>query len=125
MKIFVYFCNYVNGLLSAPAALVGVVGLLIVELWRSHSDTLHKVGFLWKSDRPVAETSALQQTQNPYKRQIFIPPSFETAIPVSKRPQTHILDCVATGIGGLNTRNEIFRPVSLQPVKCTVIVRLN
>jgi len=75
------------------------VGILIVEVLRSHSDTPHKVRFLWMSDLPVAETSALQHTQNPNKRQIFTPPIFEPGIPASKRPQTHILESVATGIG--------------------------
>ena len=27
------------------------------------------------------------------------PPEFEPAIPASERPQTHALDCAATGIG--------------------------
>jgi hypothetical protein len=36
-------------------ALVGV-GLL-AEFFRSHSDALHSVGFLWTSDQPVAENS--------------------------------------------------------------------
>jgi hypothetical protein len=27
------------------------------------------------------------------------PPGFEPAIPASERPQTHALDCAATGIG--------------------------
>jgi hypothetical protein len=92
------------------------VGLLTFELSRSHSDTPNKVNRLWTSDRPVAETCIVQHTQNPNKREIFIHPSFEPAIPVSKRPQSHILDRVAIGNGELNTRMEIFRPVALQPV---------
>jgi len=118
LKLFLYLFNDGNGLhtfLRDSTALVGV-GLLIVEMSRLHSDTLRKVGTLWTRDRPVAETPALQHTQNPNKRQIFILPSFETAIPVNKRPQTRIFDRVATGISGLNTREEIFRPVPLQPV---------
>ena len=31
--------------------------LLIVEVPRSHSDAPQSVGFLWTSDRPVAQTS--------------------------------------------------------------------
>ena len=30
---------------------------LVVEVSKSHSDTTHSVGFLWTSDRLVAETS--------------------------------------------------------------------
>jgi len=37
-------------------ALVGL-GLLIVEVSRSHSDTPHLVGLLWTSDQLVAQTS--------------------------------------------------------------------
>jgi len=32
-------------------------GLLTVEASRSHSDTPHSVGLLWKSDQPVTDTS--------------------------------------------------------------------
>jgi hypothetical protein len=32
-------------------------GLLIVEASRSHTDTLHSEGLLWKRDEPEAETS--------------------------------------------------------------------
>jgi hypothetical protein len=38
------------------AAIVGL-GLLIVEVSRSYSDTPHSVGLLWTSNRPVAETA--------------------------------------------------------------------
>ena len=34
----------------------GGQGPLIVEASRSHSDTPHFVGLLWKNDRPIAET---------------------------------------------------------------------
>ena len=118
LKIFLNFYDSCDGLhtfLRNPTALVGV-GLLIVEMSRSHSDTLRKVGTLWMRDRPIAETPASQHTQNPNNRQIFTPPSFETAISVGKRPQTHILDRVATRIGGLHIRKEIFRPVPLLSV---------
>jgi hypothetical protein len=36
--------------------------LLIVDDSRSHSDTSHSVGFLWRSDQPDAETSTRQHT---------------------------------------------------------------
>jgi len=41
---------------SGSAALVGL-GILIVEVSRSHADTPHSVGLLWTRDRPAAETS--------------------------------------------------------------------
>ena len=34
------------------------IGLLIVEVLRSHTGTSYSVGLLWTSDQPVAETSA-------------------------------------------------------------------
>jgi len=30
---------------------------LLIDVSRSRSDTPHSVGFLWTSDRPIAETS--------------------------------------------------------------------
>ena len=39
-----------------PPALLDL-GFLIVEVSRSHSDKLHSVGLLSRSDRPVAEIS--------------------------------------------------------------------
>jgi hypothetical protein len=40
-----------------PRQALVCLGLLIVDVLRSHSDTPHSVGFLWTSDRPVAEMS--------------------------------------------------------------------
>jgi len=40
--------------------LVGL-GLLVIEVPRSHSDTPHSVELLWTIDRPVAETSDNKQ----------------------------------------------------------------
>jgi hypothetical protein len=54
---------------------------------------------------PLDEGSARRRDlcltrHNTHKRQISIPsPGFEPTIPASKRPQTHALDRVATGIG--------------------------
>ena len=70
LKIFLYFCNYCDGLhtfLRDSTALVGV-GLLIVEMSRSHSDTLRKVGTLWTRDRPVGEIPALQNSHKTLTR---------------------------------------------------------
>jgi len=44
-------------------------------------------------------------THSTHKREIFIPPArFEPAIPASERPQAHVLDRAATGIGILMCR---------------------
>jgi len=70
LKIFVYFCNNCDGLhtfLRDSTALLGV-GLLIVEMSRSHFDTLRKIGTLWTRDRPVEETPALQNTHKTLTR---------------------------------------------------------
>jgi hypothetical protein len=73
-------------------------GLLIFDVSRSHSDRSNRLGLFWTSNRPEAETST--SAHNTYKRQASIPPSgFKLAIPASERPQTHALDCAATGIG--------------------------
>jgi hypothetical protein len=54
---------------------------------------------------PLDEWSARHKdlyltTHNTHKRQISLPPAgFEPTIRTSKRPQTHALYCVATGIG--------------------------
>ena len=39
--------------LTAPV----VLNLLIIKVYRLHSDITHLVGLLWKSERPAAETS--------------------------------------------------------------------
>jgi hypothetical protein len=51
------------------------------------------------SDRPVSETST-RTAQDTDKRQTSMPPvGFGPAVPAGERPQTHVLDCAATGIG--------------------------
>jgi len=71
--------------------------LLIIEASRSHSGTPHSVGLLWTSDQPVAETATWHHTQ---QTGIRVPRrNSHPQIPASERPQTHILDCAATGIG--------------------------
>ena len=54
----VYYRSIENHFLSFMAR-QSVVGksLLIVLVSRSHSDTLHSVGFLWTSDQPDVKTS--------------------------------------------------------------------
>jgi hypothetical protein len=46
-----------RSLLPHPKARQPLMGLLVVEASRSHSDIPYSVGLLWKSDQPVAETS--------------------------------------------------------------------
>ena len=59
----------------AQQLLVGQ-GLLMIEGLRSHSDTPHSVGLLWKSDRPDAETSTFQyKTQ---EKDIYAPGGIRT-----------------------------------------------
>jgi hypothetical protein len=73
------------------------LGLLIVEVSRSHSDTPHSVWLPWKSDQPVADTSTWQHQQN---RLTSMPTAgSELAIPARERPKTQALECAAAGIG--------------------------
>ena len=65
----------------------------------SITDIPHSVVALWTSDRPVAETPLLDNTQ--HSQETFMPPAgFEPAIPPSERPQTpRLLDRAANGLG--------------------------
>ena len=77
------------------------LGLLIVEVSRSHSDTPHSVGLLWTSGRPDAETSTSQHTTFTRDRQTAMPPAgFDPEIPACERPQMYALDRAAAVIGG-------------------------
>jgi hypothetical protein len=63
---------------------------LTVEVSRSHSDTLHLVWLLRKSDGPVAETSTWQHTT--LTGHISVPSVlFEPRVPANVRQQTHAL----------------------------------
>jgi hypothetical protein len=63
----------------------------IIEASRSHSNTLHSVGLLWKSYQPDTENSFLA-AHTTHKRQMYMYPArFEPIIPASERPQTHRL----------------------------------
>jgi len=55
-NLFIYFFFYHDR--TAPVG----QGILIVKASRSHSDTHHSVGLVWKSDQPDAETSTWQHT---------------------------------------------------------------
>jgi len=72
---------------------------LVVEVSRSHSDTLHLVGLLWTSDRHIAETFTWHRTQPSKETDIYIPEGFEPAIPEGEQAHTHVLDKAAAGIG--------------------------
>jgi hypothetical protein len=66
--------------------------------YRGFTITPHSVGLLWMCGQTDAETSTWQHTTQ--TRDISMPPAgFEPTIPASERPQTHVLDRAATGIG--------------------------
>ena len=73
--------------------LVGI-GILSVEVPRSHSDMPNSVELLWTSDQTVL-------THNTHKKQTSMPPAgFGPTIPTSEQQQkTYALDLAATGIG--------------------------
>jgi hypothetical protein len=77
---------------------VGVEVVVTLGRTQWHTNT-HAVGLLWTRDRPIAETfawkhTAIKGTEN------NAPAVFEPAILATERPQTHVLDRAATGIGG-------------------------
>jgi hypothetical protein len=88
--------NVLGNFFYGSVAPVGL-GLLIIEVSRSPPGTPHSEGLFWTSDWNVAETSTWQHTK--LTRDIHAPVGFETAIPAIQRPQTHALNCAATGIG--------------------------
>jgi hypothetical protein len=68
------------------------LGLLTADVSRSQSDISRSVELLWKSERPVPETSSILQSKTNHNRQTSIIPAwFEPATPASERPQTHNL----------------------------------
>jgi len=86
-------------LTMAQQPLVGR-GLLILEASRTHS-VIHTTLCRAPLDEWSARSTELHlATHNTPKRQTFMPPvGFKTAIPASKRTQTHALDRAATWIG--------------------------
>ena len=92
--------------LYGSTALLGL-GLLF-EVPRSHSrhNTLGKI--------PLDEWSARRRdhyltTDNTHKKQTsMFPAGFEPVIPASEQPQTHALDCAATGIGAFPIYSQDF-----------------
>jgi hypothetical protein len=78
-----------------------VLGFLIIDVSRSHSDTSDSVGLLWTS-WPARRRDIYLTTHNTHTRQTSMPlAGFEPAILASKRPQILALDSLATGIGCL------------------------
>ena len=71
-------------------------GLLSIVASRSHSDTPHLVGLLWKSDRAVAET-----THNAHKRDrdSHAPGWIQTHSPSKCGAENYALNLAATRIG--------------------------
>jgi len=65
------------------------IGLLIVEASRSHLDASELLGFLWTSDRPVAESSPWQHITLTRDNHPCRPDGLEPAIPASWWPQFH------------------------------------
>jgi hypothetical protein len=83
----------------AQQPLFGCLGLLIS---RFHNHPLRHItlGRTPLDEWPARRRDLYLTTHNTHKRQTSMPPvGFETTILVSERPQTHALDCTATGIG--------------------------
>jgi len=81
---------------AATVQLVPLLRLLDHAQLDTHTQP---IAFLWTSDQPVAQ-AAINTKHNKHKRRTSMPTvGFETAIPVSQRPQTCALDRVAPGIG--------------------------
>jgi len=89
---------YILIFLYDSIVLVGL-GLLIVEVSRSHSDTPQSVGPLWTSDQPIAETTTWQHTTVWRDRHPMNLAGLELAIPESIRRQINASDRAAIGIG--------------------------
>jgi len=77
-----------------------------------HTHT-HAEGILWTRDWPVEKASTWQHKILRKDRQTSIPPAgFKPAIPACERPQTHALDCAATGM--FCTHQVLFRWLSAE-----------
>jgi hypothetical protein len=68
---------------------------------RSHSNTTNPLGLLCTNDQPEAETSVWQHTIITTDNTTIPPAGYEHTIPTNERPQKHVLDGAATGIGRL------------------------
>jgi len=75
------------------------IGLLNVEVSRSHPDTL-TLGRTPLERGPVRRRDLYLTTHN--SQETSMPPEgFEPAVPASERAHSHALHCAATGIGHL------------------------
>jgi hypothetical protein len=72
------------------------LGLFIVEVSKSRSDTAHSEELLRTRDRPVADTFTRQHAD--LTRDIHALAGFEPAIPANEQLQAHSLDRKTTGI---------------------------
>jgi len=68
------------------------------------SDT-HSIQLLWARDRPIADTSALQNTTFTKDRHPCSTAGFEPAITASERPQTDALDLPEAGIDHVESKS--------------------
>ena len=64
----------------------------------STQKTLHSVGLLCTSDRPVTEISTRQPTTLTKETSVSLL-GFEPAVPEIEQSQIHAIDCTATGLG--------------------------
>ena len=86
---------------------------LLYEFSRSRLGKTHRLGLLWTTDRPVAETSTRQQTTN--GQTSMLPAGFEPALPTEEWPQTEALDRAATGIDYFDV---ISQHIRREPEEC-------
>ena len=87
--------NFFCGLFSVMQQSNSILGLLIVEVSRAHTDTPHSGRLLWTSDQPVAE-SVTYATHNEHKRRTSMPSAgFEPTIPAIAL-QTYALAWIPT-----------------------------
>jgi len=73
---------------------------------RSHSETPHSVWLLWTSGQTDTQSSTRHHTT--LTIYIHAPGGFESTIPANERPQTHALDCAATGMATLTVTGWTF-----------------
>jgi hypothetical protein len=82
-----------------------IVGVEIIvaldHITHTHTHTVGKTSLVEGS---VRRRDLYLTSHNSHKIQTSMPPAgFEPAIPASERPQTHVLDCAATGMGGCDS----------------------
>jgi len=87
---FCYICEFEISTTHTPPHGMTVrvgLGLLVIEVSRSHSDTSHTLGLLSTSQRPLPDSKSA------HNRQTSMPPAgFEPAILAIERSQTHASD---------------------------------